>query len=196
MVAVESHGTTAQLAAGSNARKMDAVFVALKKFGIVPPHVATVQYALEPEYAPYDSKVPTPLSQRIIGYTARNMVRVEVDSMPLAGSVIDATVAAGANRIDQLSFELRDMTSAQMEALKQAVANARAQADVIAAAAGQHLGLPLNINTSYSYPRPVMQMAYARMAGDAAAAPPPTPVEAGNLTVTASVNITYKLEDH
>ncbi|HEV8693939.1 MAG TPA: SIMPL domain-containing protein, partial [Lysobacter sp.] len=174
------------------ARKMDAVYAAVRRLGIVPPSVSTISYELQPEYSQPEPRATGPYIPRVIGYVARNMVRVQVDSIARAGAVIDATVAAGANRIDNLSFELRDPAAARLEALKQAVLQARAMADVIASAAGQRLGVPLHINTSYDFPRPMVQ--YRTMVSAEAAAPP-TPVEAGRLTVSANVNVTYKIED-
>lgn len=193
MVAVESRAVTAQEAAAANARKMDAVFAALRKVGIVPPNVSTVSYALQPEYREPDPRSATPNTPRVVGYVALNMVRVQVDSILRVGAIIDATVGAGANRIENLSFELKDMESARLEALKLAVQKARAEAEVVAAAAGQKLGEPQSINSSSSW----MPMANYRMRGEvamAAQAGPPTPVEAGSLSVTANVSITYLLE--
>jgi hypothetical protein len=114
---------------------------------------------------------------------------------PKAGAVIDAAITGGANRIANLSFELKDSESARLEALKIAVAKARAEAEVVAAAAGQRLGKPQSISSSSGW---IPQPMYRRdvMMEQAAAAPmPPTPVEAGNLTIQATVSINYLLED-
>ena len=192
-VAVESRAPTAQAAGQANAQKMDAVFAALRKLGVVAPNVQTISYGLNPEYSQPDPRSPQPYTPRIVGYTAVNMVRVQYDSISRVGAVIDAVISAGANRIDGLSFELRDPESARLEALRKAVDTARLEADAIATAAGQRLGKPLNISTSSGYePRPMYRVA---MQAEVAAAPPPTPVEAGSLTVVATVSITFKLED-
>lgn len=195
LVAVESRAATAQAAAQENARKMDAVYAALRHIGVVPPKVQTISYELHPQYSQPDPRrgEPEPFVPRIVGYVAMNMVRVETDSVLRAGPIIDAAIAAGANRIANLSFELRDQESARMEALRLAVQKARAEAEVVASAAGQRLGPPQTITSSSGF-----QPMYRRMemAQDMAApAMPPTPVEAGSLTITANVNIVYLLED-
>lgn len=192
LVAVESRATTAKEAAAANARKMEAVYAALRAAGIVPPNVQTISYDLQPQYNQPDRSggeyVP-----RITGYVATNMVRVQVDDVNRAGAVIDAAIAGGANRIANLSFELKDTESARLEALRAAVAKARAEAEVVATAAGQVLGSPQSITSSSHWnPQPMYRREVAMM--DMAAAPP-TPVEAGNLTINATVNITYLLED-
>ena len=192
-VAVESQAATAQAASQANATKMDAVFAALRRVGIVPPKVRTIAYELQPQYQQPTREIPNPTG-RIIGYRAINMVVVDVDSIARVGPVIDAVVTSGANRVTNLSFELRDAESARLDALRQAVAKARAEAEVLATAAGQRLGPPLNISSSSYYEPRQMRMQAMDMAVAAPAAPP-TPIEAGTLTITANVSIVYKMED-
>ena len=193
LVAVESRAATAQAAAAANATKMEAVYAALRRAGVVPPNVQTISYELQPQYNQPDRSggeyVP-----RIIGYVAINMVRVQVDDVQRAGTIIDAAIGSGANRIANLSFELKDSEAARLEALRIAVAKARAEAEVVAAAAGQRLGKPQSISSSSHWqPQPMYRRDMAEMAAVAAA--PPTPVEAGNLTIQATVSINYLLED-
>jgi uncharacterized protein YggE len=192
-VAVESDAATAQAAATANARKMEGVFAALRRAGIVPPKVRTIAYEMHPVYAPPTRDNPNP-APRVVGYRALNMVLVEVDTIARVGPVIDATVSSGANRIHNLSFELRDSEAARLEALKLATAKARNEAEVLAAATGQRLGPPVSISSS-SHFEPRQYRMEAQMRGDVAMAPPPTPIEAGTLTITATVNIVYRMED-
>ena len=194
-VAVESNATTAQLAAQANARKMDAVIGALRRLNIAPPKVRTVSYELHPEYAQPTRERPNP-GLRVIGYRAINMVVVDIDTIARVGAVIDATVAAGANRVHNLSFELRDTESARLEALRLATQRARAEAEVLATAAGQRLGPPLSISSSYYFEPRRYRMA-AEMGGVAMAAPAamPTPVEGGTLNIVANVHIVFRMED-
>ena len=104
------------------------------------------------------------------------------------------SVSGGANRVANLSFELRDPESARMEALRIAMERARREAETLASAAGQKLGVPLNLSSSSHYqPRQYMMRDMAEMA--MAAPPAPTPIEAGSLTITANVNAVYKMED-
>lgn len=192
-IAVESSAPNAQAAAQANATKMDAVFAALRRVRIVPPKVRTVAYELQPQYArpTRDNPDPTP---RVIGYRAVNMVVAEVDTIARVGTVIDAVVTAGANRITNLSFELRDPESARLEALRVAMGRARAEAQTLANAAGQQLGVPVSISSSSHYePRPYRME--ATMRDMVAPAAPPTPVEPGMLTINANVMVVYRMED-
>lgn len=196
LVAVESRATTAQAATAANARKMDAVYAALRRMGIVPPKIATISYELQPQYSQPTERRAEPFVPQIVGYVAMNMVRVESDSVQRAGAIIDAVIPAGANRIANLSFELRDPESARLEALRLAVQKARAEAEVVAAAAGQRLGRPQSISSSSGYQPMYRRMEMAQDMAMSARAAPPTPIEAGSLTVTANVNIVYLLEDN
>jgi uncharacterized protein YggE len=188
LLAVESTGTTAQQAAQANATRMDALIAALKQLRIAGPLIRTTAYELHPEYAnerPQPAERPGP--PRIVGYRAVNMVQVIIDSVPRVGAVIDGAIRAGANRVADLRFELKDPQAARAEALRLAVARARSEAESTALAAGQRLGPPLTI-TTHGQPQPMDRMAMAR-----AAEAVPTPIEAGTLTVAASVTITYRL---
>lgn len=190
-IAVESQANNARQASQDNARKMEQVFAALRRVGIVPPNVRTIAYELQPQYQQPDRNNPNP-EPKIVGYRAINMVLVQVDTIGKVGQVIDATVTSGANRIANLSFELRDPESARQEALRIAVERARREAETLASAAGQKLGPPLNLSSSSFYePRQYR----ARDMEMAVAAAAPTPIEAGSLTITANVNAVYRMED-
>lgn len=189
MLAVESEGETAQAASQQNAQRMEAVIAALRNLGIQGEAVRTTSYQLIPEYVPAQRGET---GRRIAGYRALNMVEVRVDSLPRLGAIVDAAIGAGANRVANLSFELRDSESARLEAIEQAVQKASREAEVVARAAGQRLGLPQSIQTSSDvpFPRPM----YAARAMDMEVAQASTPVEPGTLRITANVTIVYRIE--
>jgi uncharacterized protein YggE len=191
LLAVESPAATAQLAARTNATKMDALVAALRRLGISGPNIRTVSYQLQPQYANERTQPQGP--PRILGYRAINMVQVTVDTVARTGGVVDAAIAAGANRVAGLSFELKDPQLARNEALRLAVARARGEAEAMAEAAGQRLGPPLTISTGgYAVPRYARAMDMVSMEAAQAA---PTPIEPGTLSVQANVTIVYKLEN-
>ena len=194
MLAVESQAETAEEAAATNAELMTRVLAAVREAGIPERQIRTTSYALHPVYSQPNHREmgPEPFEPTIIGYRAMNMVRVEVDDIPATGGVIDAALNAGANRVDGVSFELRNGDTAYNEALGNAIRKARAQADAAAQAAGQTIGPPLNIAVGGGYMPPPAPMMY-REAVMAAGADMRTPVQPGTLEVHASVTITYEL---
>ncbi|HUE77348.1 MAG TPA: SIMPL domain-containing protein [Longimicrobiales bacterium] len=186
---VETVATTAAQASSRNAEAMDAVLRAIRGLGIDESRIQTRRVELQPRYdRSRDNTEP-----RITGYVATNQVVVTVDDIGLVGRVVDAGVAAGANRVNGISFELRDQESAYHDALREAIAQARREAEVAAAALGESLGPVLNVSTGGYQPMyrtpPAPQM---EMRMDMAQAVP-TPVQPGELDVHASVNITFRI---
>jgi uncharacterized protein len=189
LLAVESEAPTAQAAAAANAQRMTQLAAALRRAGIADRNVRTLSYELRPEYAREDRGREPP---RIVSYRAVNMVQVTVDTVARMGGIIDTAIGSGANRVANIRFQLRDPHAAHIEASTMAMRNARRQAEAMAEAAGERLGPAMSINTGGYMPPPGPQMAYARaeMMQDAS-----TPIEGGVLTVSASVNVVYRLLD-
>lgn len=187
MLAVESEAPTAREASQRNAALMERVLAAVRQTGVAGEAIRTVSYELRPEY----SRPERDAQPRILAYRAVNMVQVRADAVARVGAVIDAALGAGANRVAGLNFELRDPESARLDALREAMTRARREAEVLAAAAGQQLGEPLTINVGgYFEPRPQFapQMAMRAEMQDMA-----TPIEGGQLTISANVNVVYRI---
>jgi uncharacterized protein len=187
---VETQARTAADASTQNADRMQRVVAALRTAGGQTATIETGGYELQPVYrqVPRDeSGIPV-----IEAYRAVNHVRVRADDVARVGALIDAGIQAGANRIAGLSFEAKDPQPARTEALRQAVAKARAEAETVATALGVRLGNPLEVNISSDYMYPPPRPMYREMAMDIAQAAP-TPVEPGEQVVRATVNIRYRL---
>lgn len=188
--AVVTEAETAEAAARENADRMDAVIAALRATGAAGLRIETWGYDLQPRYS-RQTRADDP-APRIVGYRASNNVRATVDDVDAVGGLIDAGVSAGANRVTSLQFEARDTEAARQEALRQAVAKARQEAETMADALGVPLGPPMEVQGGAQPPppRPVPFME-ARMAMDQAQAP--TPIEAAEQVVRAQVTIKYRL---
>jgi uncharacterized protein YggE len=190
--AVETEGESAREAGEANAALMTEVTAAVRAAaqGIDGFEVTTSGYSLSPRYTvPEGDRI-----QEISGYVARNSLQVTVDDVSRVGTLIDTALGAGANRVANLSFEVRDPEPFRAEALRDAVLTARAEAEVMANALGMVLGPAIDVQggADVPYPMPYFQrdMAYMEMAAQAA----PTPIEAGPLTITASVTIRFRLD--
>lgn len=184
MIAVQTRAATAAAASRENARIQRAVFDTLRAVGIPAEQLSTMGYSVQPEYR-HDPRGGTPA--RVVGYVVHNMVRVEVRRLDQVGTVIDASLAKGANNINSLDFYVANRDAARREALSAAVSRARADAEAMARAAGGSLGQLLEMNSmEMDGPRPpIMYRRDAMMAEAASAAP--TPVAPGEETVRASV---------
>lgn len=176
-------------------RIMEEAIEAVKALGVAEERIRTADLALYPVYTgppprPLDGREGGEEEPRIVGFRATNTLAVEMEDLEKIGDVIDAAVEAGANQLQGVEFELRNDLEARSEALRRATRIARAKAEVMAEAAGMSLGDLVEIRESGIHIRPPEPMYGARMAMEQAAS---TPVQPGQLTVTADVTLVYRL---
>ncbi|MBI4538758.1 MAG: SIMPL domain-containing protein, partial [Gemmatimonadetes bacterium] len=150
--------------------------------------IETSGYTVYPEYR-YDREVER-AEARIIGYRAVNQVTATTRDLDSVGKLIDAGLAAGANRVAGIEFALANAAPHREQALRQAVEKARREASAIADALGVPLGPVLDARTE-SPPVPPILRAESREMAVAAAVP--TPIEPGALTVRATVTLRFRI---
>ena len=121
------------------------------------------------------------------GYRVANMVRVTVRDLGAVGATIDAAIAAGANRVHHVGFGVSDPAEAQRRAREAAVADAHTRAAHYAALTGARLGPALTIAEAGAAPPPFAPASAMR------AMRMPTPIEPGEETIAATIQITYAL---
>jgi uncharacterized protein YggE len=186
--AVVTEAATAAEAAAQNSTQMETTMAALRGTGAAGLQIESWGYDLQPRYARQTTPDQPP---RIVGDQATNNVRVTVDDVSAVGTLIDAAVSAGANRVTSLQFEARNTDAARADALRQAVQNARSQAEAMAAAIGVPLGPALEVHGGAQAPMPPPMPYYRDMQMQASMAP--TPIEAADQGVTGQVTIKYRL---
>ncbi len=191
---VTTQGKTAGEALGSNSTAMSGVIAALKRAGIAERDIQTSNLSLNPIYAPPVRQPDGSYQQneqRIVGYSVNNQVSVKQRKLGDYGKVIDTLVGAGANQVNGPSFALDDNESALDEARLDAMKRARARAELYARAAGLRVARIVSISEGggYSQPSPVM---YRMAVAEAPPAPPP-PVQAGELELSASLQVLFEL---
>lgn len=182
---VQVEAPTAQEAMRQNAQEMTKVVAALRKAGIAERDIQTSGLNLNPQYV-YEQNSPPKLS----GYQASNQVTVRVNDLARLGAAVDATVSAGANRINGISFGLKDPTAAENAAREEAVKALAAKAELYAKATGHRISRLVSLSEGGGYsPQPPMPvMAMARMEKDAS-----TPIAGGELSVGIDVTGLYEL---
>jgi uncharacterized protein len=181
---VVTRATTAAAALSANARAMNAVFDALKRAGIAEKNIQTSNFQVSPQY----SEAKAGAAQRITGYEVSNTVSVTVDGLDRLGPTIDALVAAGSNQIEGPNFSIADPKPLLAKAREDAVKDAMDRAQAYARAAGVTLGPIASISEGGdSAPMP-MGRAMSMMKSAA-----PTPIAAGEESVTANVSITWEI---
>jgi uncharacterized protein YggE len=184
--AMETRAQTAAEAATTNAQAMDRVLGALRAGSLPGLELTTFGYSLQPQYATDQSRVRT-----TVAYAVNNNVRATITDVDAVGRLIDVAIGSGANRVASITFSASDTEPARAQALAEAVDNARAEADVIVQSLGYRLGAPIEIRggAQRPVPRPMAFSAERAMAVQAV----PTPIEAGDQTVSANVTIRFAL---
>ncbi len=180
---VTSRAGTASAALAQNSTELTNALAAIRAGGVADKDIATSDFSIYPVTEQQDGQQTRP--PKIIGYEVSNTVRVTIRDIASSGSLLDHVVSAGANRVSGIRFDVADRTSAEDEALKAAIADARKQAALMAEAAGVKLVRILSVSAnSGGGPMPV----FAR-----AAAAPPVPVMPGQQSITANASITYEI---
>jgi uncharacterized protein len=184
VLGVETQNASASGAAAENAKLMNETIAALRSAGIAEKDIQTSGYSLTtaPEEQPKTAgeKPKAPL------FIATNQVTVGLNDTGKVGLVLDAAVAAGSNSIQSVGFDIRNPQPEKDKALTLAIEDARRKAEVAAKAASVKLGRVMEISEGYGYVSAAPKR--AAYAADIA-----TPIQPGEMEVTASVTVTYEV---
>lgn len=187
-VAVETNSRNASDAVRENAVKTQEVVKKIKAAIGENDKIKTTNYNLSPIYE-YDNQSK---KQYLKEYRVVNEVQVETYNLENIGKLIDIATSTGANRINGPSFGIKNSADLERKALTLAVEDAKKTAETVASASGTKLVKILRINPSYNIPRPYYNKGFQSRALSAESAP--TPIESGDLTVSANVSIVYEIE--
>ena len=186
---VTTQAKTAREASDANNKAMAAVLSALKTAGVADADIRTARLSLQPQMAPMRSNADTPPA--IVGYRASNRVTIRVHDVTKVASTLDTLLAAGANDIGGVNFMISNASKWLDDARPKAIADARRKAEIYAKAAGVTVGSPLSISED-SAPGPIMPRGFAAAPMTAAAAP--TPIAAGEETLTVRLSVSYEIK--
>ena len=183
-IGVHSEGATASEVVEANKVQTNAVLDALKQAGVDEKDLRTTNFSIWPsqQYSPEGTVTGTV-------YMVDNTVYVTVRDLDGLGDLLDSTIAAGANSINSIQFDVADKTAAVKEARAKAVADAKVQAQELADAAGVTLGEIQNISFYDNSPYPMFEGKGG--GGGVAMADTAVSIQPGQLTISVSVSITY-----
>ncbi|HET9509976.1 MAG TPA: SIMPL domain-containing protein [Sphingomonas sp.] len=183
---VVTQAATAEAALADNAQRVQRVLAALKAARVADRDIQTSTISLQPQYR-YGENVPPVIT----GYQASNTVSVRFRDVARSGAILDALVKVGANQIDGPSLSIDKPEAAEDSARTDAIAKARARADVYARAAGLRVDRILSITEGgggYAPPPPMPMMAMRmEKAADTAIAP-------GEQDVTVTTTVRFLLK--
>jgi uncharacterized protein len=186
-IGVHSEGTTASEVVAANKTQTNAVLDALKKAGVEDKDLRTTNFSIYPSQQ-YDT------NGKVSGtiYMVDNTVYVTVRNLDGLGDLLDDTIAAGANSINSIQFDVADKSAAVKEARAKAVEDAKKQAQELADAAGVKLGDIQSISFYDNSPYPVFEGKGG--GGGGAAAQSAVAIQPGQLTISVTVNLTYDIK--
>jgi len=183
VLGVETRSIKAAEAVEENARLMNQTINALLAAGIDESQMQTSRFSLatmqQDERQSGDAKQEPPI------FLVTNQVTVKLNNTESVGQVLDAAVSAGSNSIQMVKFDLKDPTPYNDEALTLAIKDGQRKAQVAASAAGLELGRILEITVGYGF---VMEASKSYSYAMAL-----TPIQAGEMEVTANVNLVYEI---
>ena len=181
---VETNALTAQEAQSSNSLVMNKVISELLAQGISREDVQTSNFSL---YPVYETQENVRFSQQVlVGYRCNNTVTVRIKYLGKIGQIIDVTVKAGATNVGGISFGVLDSKKYEDQVLAKAVENARHKAEVMAKAAGVTIKDVINMSDGWVYVSSTREIAkFAENQSDM------TPIEPGEVTVTATVRMDF-----
>ncbi|NLX83446.1 MAG: SIMPL domain-containing protein [Clostridiales bacterium] len=187
-VGAQTRGKTVAEANQDNIKIIDAIILEVEKLGIEKKYITTSNYNV---YFEQDYSVVGTAQSLINGsFVVNNMLRIKINDITKVSAVIDAASAAGANNIHGLSFQSSKYEESYLEALKEAVLDAKTKAEVLALVNGMSLGRVLKVESldtnSYNY-----AMNYV---GTMAKEAMDTTILSGNVLVNATVTLTYELK--
>jgi uncharacterized protein YggE len=186
-VGVERQSATAKNAKDSVSQASRQILAALKKLNIEDKEIQTAYLYLQP-------MIDYRKGLRITNFTAEQSLSVTIRDLSRLDDVMDAMMAAGANRISGIEYQTEDLRKYKDQARDEAAKAAREKAEALAKALGNQIG------KTYSIEEVQQAEGYYGVMGGLAAnysgedkrrsAPSTAP---GEITVKASVVVSFDL---
>lgn len=196
---VEAAGEDAGEVRDELAGRGDELFDALVDFGIDEDDITTGDYNIREriDERRLEREEEDPSEDDLaeyLYYEGSHSLTVEVAEVEDTGDVIDTAVDAGADTIGRIDFTLSDEKRATLreDALQQAIDDARSEAEFVAGEVDASIVEPLEIDTSDASVRPAHDEVRFDSTDDAA--DQATELHPDDVTVVASVEITYHME--
>jgi uncharacterized protein len=197
-VGVETDSKDIAVARSENDTRVKAITQAVRTQGVAAEHVKTDFLDLQPHYREYENR------REFLGYFARRSLVITIRDVSMFEPIMSAVLAAGANYVHGIDFRTTELRKHRDEVRRLALIAAREKAEAMAAAMKVSVGDAMSIQEGYSgwwspysswwgsgyggqMAQNVVQEPGGRGAGADDALVP------GQISVTASVNVTFEL---
>lgn len=183
------------------AARTKAIVAALEKQGIEARHIQTDRISIEPVYTTHENL------ERLDCYRVQRMAVVRLEDPKKFDQVLQAVLAAGANTIDNISLNTKDLRTHRDTARSLAVKHAREKATAIAKDLGCKLGPPITVSEnswggSYYYGNNLNTNRYNAQSqsiqsnssdSSGASESSPAAFAAGTLSITATISVVFEI---
>lgn len=180
-IGVTTRGDNPAAALDANSADMRSVIDSILAAGVPESDIVTSNFSISPIYANRQQGDNQPLP--IIGYSVSNQLTVRID-IDASGAVLNQVVAAGANQINGIRFDIAEPQPLQDEATTAAIADARRQAELMASAAGVRLVRVLSVSAYANSNSQVQFLARAEAA---------VPIMGGEQAITANATLVFEI---
>lgn len=135
-VTVREEAATVEAAQEVATKKGNDIIAYLKSAGVEEKDIKTVSYNVNPKYEweqrPCVNGICPPGNQNLVGFEVYQSLSVKVRDTQKAGELLSGVGSKGASEVSSLQFTIDDEDALKAEARAQAIAEAKAKADVLA----------------------------------------------------------------
>ncbi len=188
-VGVERTEKTSAKAFNGTKAAMNELIVSIKAQGVDAKDITTSGLSLSPFYE--QSKTDARGRPQISGYTASVEISVVARDIGKTGALLDTALKEGSNQFNGILYDLSDKKPALDEARKQAAAEAKRKAELLAGALSLKLGPVVRVyEPAAEVARPYGAEAFGRLKQADAA---PLNVEPGEIEISAQVGTVWMI---
>ncbi len=196
VLGVTTQNKTAKKALSDNSRLMERVIAALAQQKINKKGLSTQRFGVQPVWSsrPRNFSSSEEWKSKITAYRVNNTLKVVTNQLELVGELISTATTAGANQVQSIVFGLANPREYREKAIASAIKNAREDAGFVAKASSlEVVGIKqIHLDNAVASIERAQSASFSRSALSAKADIAP-PINAGDITVRASVSVEYFL---
>jgi uncharacterized protein len=186
---VESRDKVLATAKSENDRRVKKVLSLARAAGVEQKYIETSTLQMGPTYS--EEKIP-----RLLGYEVSQTIAITLKDLTKYEALMTQLLESGVNRVDGINFRVGEPRKFRDEARSKAIAAAKEKAVAMAGQLGQTIGKPWVISeeTGGSIFNYAVQANITRSAAGGGEGTEESTVAPGQVTIRASVNVSFELQ--